>query len=413
MNKRTGWNRRWLQSRNPTLESLEARLVLAEAARLGLQPLLAHAEQLGKAANAGVTIDSVIPTGNPKDGSPFLDRKDPGGKGGPPPASPQFLSQDSLSEGRAAFAPPSISVSIEASVVGLAPSSATEAAAAIRAFASLAAAVAGETLANSIHDPPASSLKHAAAPSETPATARGGEPNAPSQTADTPDSDAGQPAEPTPRPERAAPERPDANAGLALAAASAEPAPGAPPPAPFQSVEALSGQGTPPVTGQGVSYRVSSSRFIDGFALQQRIHESQELPAADFTALPVDETTEVGMPSPTDRLALRSEDDGEAHSAPLSGDLILNFLPCNVSALRTAIENLLTDPEQVLLSGAPREGLALGMLIAALATSGMAGHAAWEHLRGPRERTASLDWPDGGALARHNLAVGLQLSEMP
>jgi len=97
----------------------------------------------------------------------------------------------------------------------------------------------------------------------------------------------------------------------------------------------------------------------------------------------------------------------------LAGDLILNFLPCNVTALQQAIENLLTDTEQVLLSGgAHREGLALGLLIAALVTSGMAGHAAWERSRGGREATGSVDWLDGWAQTRR-FSVGLQLSEMP
>jgi len=423
MNERTGRNRRWLQSRNPALESLEARLVLSEAARLGLQPLLAHAGQLGKAATAGVTIDSVVGTVIPKNDSPASGRglqaipkpANLGDNEGPPPASHQFLSQDSVTEGRTAVIQQPISQSIEGAIIGSAPSSAAEAASAIANFAKfLAAAIEGEPLANPTPAPGGTILKHVpAVPTDPPAPARGGETGGAGQTGEASGSGAAQPAEPTPRPERAAPDAPNANVVLAQAAASAELAPGAPPLAPPQSVEALSGQGMPPLTGLGVPYPMSSSRFIDGYALQQRIHESHELPAADFTAVPMDETTQGGVPSPEEHLALRSEEDGEAPPAPLSGDLILSFLPCNVSALRTAIEHLLTDSEQVLPSGAPREGLALGLLIASLAASGMAGHAAWDHLRGLRERTASLDWPYGGALSRHNLAVGLQLSEMP
>jgi hypothetical protein len=443
MNERTGWNRRWLQSRNPTLEALEARLVLSEAARLGLQPLLAHAGQLGKTANVKVTIDSVVGTVNPKGDSPPSGRAlqampqsaDHVVDAGPLPESPQFLSQDSLTEGRAAVVQQPISQSIEASIVGLAPSPAADAASAIATFAKLAAEVAGEAFPNAAHAPPPSSLKHdSAVPSETLPTPRGSDANAASQnvaasetpppprgseantarqTADTANSDAGQPAGPTPPPDHAAPEPPNANAGLAQAVASTEPAPGAPPTAPPQFVEALSRQGTLPLIGQAASYLVNPSRFVDGYALQQHVHDPQDLLAADFTALPVDETTQASTPSLIDRLALRLDEDAEAPVAPLTGDLILNFLPCNVSALRTAIENLLTESEQVLMSDAPREGLALGMLIAALATSGIAGHAAWEHLRGPRERAASLAWPEGGALNRRDLAAGLQLSEMP
>jgi hypothetical protein len=164
---------------------------------------------------------------------------------------------------------------------------------------------------------------------------------------------------------------------------------------------------------QGVSYLVNSGHLFDGYALQQRIHESQELPVADISTLqPIDENTQEARPSSTDQLALLTESDGETPSAPLAGDLILNFLPCNVTALQKAIENLLTDTEQVLLSGgAHREGLALGLLIAALVTSGLAGHAAWERARGGREATGSVDWLDGWALTRR-LSVGLQLAEM-
>jgi hypothetical protein len=422
MNERTGRNRRWLQSRNPALEALEARLVLSEAARLGLQPLLAHAGQLGKAATAGVTIDSVVGTSIPKNDSrqsghgllAISQPADPGDNSDPPPASPQFLSQDSATEGRAAVVQQPISQSIEGAIIGSAPTSATEAALALANFATkLAAAFDGEPLANPTPALPPPIFKHVAVPTDPPAP-RGGETGGASQTGETPNSGTAQPAEPTPPPERAAPEPPNATVGLVQAVASAEQAPAAPPlPAPPQYVEAVSRQGTPPLVGQVVSNLASSSRFVDGYALQPRIHEAQELPAADFAAFPVDEATQGSTPSLIERLALRLEEDPEAPPAPLSRDLILNFLPCNVAALRTAIENFLTESEQVLLSEAPREGLALGMLIAALATSGMAGHAAWECLRGPRERTASLAWPDGGFLTRRDLAAGLQLSEMP
>jgi hypothetical protein len=164
--------------------------------------------------------------------------------------------------------------------------------------------------------------------------------------------------------------------------------------------------------GQGVANLANSGHFVDGYALQQRIHESQELPAGELAALRIDGASQDGMPLPPERLALLSGAEGEASPAPLSADLILNFLPSNVTALRTAIENLLTESEQALLTSAGREGLALGLLLAALVTSGMAGHAAWEHVRGPREGTGNVDWLDGWALTRR-LAVGLQLAEMP
>src|SRR5262249_56134472 len=96
MNTRTGWNRRWLQSRNPALESLEARLVLSEAARLGLQPLLSHAEQLGKPANTGPTIDSVVKNSKPKADLPALNSNVLLGSTESSPTSAHFVPQDSL-----------------------------------------------------------------------------------------------------------------------------------------------------------------------------------------------------------------------------------------------------------------------------------------------------------------------------
>jgi hypothetical protein len=412
MNMRTGWNRRGLQSRNPALEALEARLVLSEAARSGLQPLLSHAQQLGKPVNPGVTIDSVVAAGNPKADLPFLNANVLLGNTGSTPASGHYLSQGSLTEGQAGIVQPPISQSIEASVVGVDPSEATQVAKALEAFGLQASAAVGEQVATSTHATAASSPRHnPAAPAET-APARGGEANAPSQTADAANSGTGQPTERTTPPDRAVPEPTNANVGLAQAAAEMEQAAGAPSASPSQSTETMTRQGAPPLTGQTVSYLVNSSRFIDGNAPELRIHESQELPAADLGALPIDESTQSGMQSPADRLTLLSEEDVEVPPAPLSGDLILNFLPCNVTALRTAVENLLSKSEQVLESGAHREGPAFGLLIAALVTSGMAGHAAWERARGGREETGSVDWLDGWALTRR-LAVGLQLSEMP
>src|SRR5262249_247825 len=147
-----------------------------------------------------------------------------------------------------------------------------------------------------------------------------------------------QPTERTPPPERAAPpESTNANVSLAQAAAEAEQASSAPPTIVAQSVETQSRQGAPPLTVQGGPYPGNSAHFFEGYALQQRIHESQELPVADISALqPIDENTQDARPSSTDQLALLTESDAEAPSAPLAGDLILNFLPCNVTALQQA-----------------------------------------------------------------------------
>src|SRR5262249_31014931 len=195
MNKRTGWNRRWLQSRNPTLEALEARLVLAAAAQAGVQPLLASAALHGKVA--GVTIDSVVGASDPKADSPFTDHKDLGVNEGPPPNSPHYLAQGSLAGPHTPDTPPPISLSIEESVVGLARLSATEVASAIRPFASLASAFAGEPLAKSTPAPATSSPKHnAAAPPEAPA-ADNAEASTASRTVDETSLEKGHPAEST------------------------------------------------------------------------------------------------------------------------------------------------------------------------------------------------------------------------
>jgi hypothetical protein len=413
MNKRTGWNRRGLQLRNPIIETLEARLVLAEAAQLGVQPLLAPAELHGKPAPASVTIDSVVGTGNPKAASSFLDHKDLGVNAGPLINSPHYLSQGSLTEPQTAIAPHPISFSIEESVVGLAPSSATEVASAIRAFASLASAFSEGALAKSTHASVTSNQKHGTpAPSEASA-ADNTEANGANRTADAASSETGHSAEPTPPTDRAAPEAANATVGLTLAASANEPSRGGPLPPPPQSGEAQFNQAISLVTGQDVTSFVSLSRFIDGYALQEKIHDSQDLPTADFTAIPVDEATQGRALSLADQLALKPNEIWENVPSPLSADLIVDFLPCTVGALQTTIENLLAESEQVLQSGAGRQGLALGLLIAVLATAGMAGHAACERLRRPREQPGALDWPNGGTLTWHNLAVGLQLSEVP
>jgi hypothetical protein len=167
-----------------------------------------------------------------------------------------------------------------------------------------------------------------------------------------------------------------------------------------------------PLAGQDPSTVTASNRLIDGYASQERMHDYQGLLAADVAALPVDQATGGGLLSQIVRLAQRSAEYGETPPAPLSGDLILDFLPYNVTALRAALESLLAESEQVLLSGVRREGLALGLLTAALVTSGMAGYAAWERSRRQEERPGSLDWLEGGAMTGHNLALGLQLPEL-
>jgi hypothetical protein len=392
---------------------LEARLVLSEAARLGLQPLLSHAEQLGKPASADPTIDSVVKNSKPKADLPVLDSNVLLGSTESAPAAAHSVPQESLTDGPAAIVHPPISQSIEASVATMAPSEMTDVAKALEAFGLQASQAVGVPVANLPHTPPSPLHKIISPPTPDAAPPAPREANTPSPTPDAANSNTAQPTDRTPPPERAAPpESTNANVGLAQAAAEAEQASSAPPTVVAQSVETQFRQGAPPVIGQGVSYLVNPGRFVDGYAVQQRIYDSQELPAADFTALPSDEATRGGLPSPIDRLALLSESDGETLPAPSSGDLILNFLPCNVAALRTAIENFLTESEQALLSSTSREGLALGLFIAALVASGMAGHAVWEHVRGRRERAGSSDWPDAWALTR-NLAVGLQLSEMP
>jgi hypothetical protein len=411
MNTRTGWNRRWLQSRNPALEALEARLVLSEAARSGLQPLLSQAEQLGKLANHGVTIDSVFGT-KPKADLPFLNVNDLKGSAGSPPPSDNNLSQGSSTEGHAPLVQPPVSQTIEASVAGMAPWEMADVANTFKVWASLAA---GDQVPISTHaGGPVPIFKHNSITSQdtTPPTPQEGGTNPQIQTEVAPNSGTGQATERTPPPDRSATESTNANKALAQAAAEVEQATGVPATAPAQPVETMLRQVAPPVIGQGVSYLANPGRFIDGYTAQQRIYDSQELVASDFTALPGDEAAPGGVLSSIDRVALLSETDGEAPSTTSSGDLILNFLPANVAALRTAIENLLTETEQVLLGGATREGLGLGLFIAALVTSGMAGHAVWEHVRGRRERAESPDLPDAWALTRH-LAAGLQLSEMP
>jgi hypothetical protein len=152
--------------------------------------------------------------------------------------------------------------------------------------------------------------------------------------------------------------------------------------------------------------------MTDGYAVQERIHDTQGLFASDFASMPIEQTKEGGVLSPIVRLALRTEEDGESPPAPQSGDLILDFLPYNVTALRTALEGFLAESEQVLLSNVSREGVAVGLLTAALVTSGMAGYAAWECLRGSGERPGSFGWLEGEGLTRHNLALGLQFPEL-
>jgi len=410
MNTRTGWNRRWLESRNPALEALETRLVLSQAAQSGLQPLLSHAEQHGKPATPGVTIDSLVGKDKPKADLPFVDPSVLLGNSGSTAASAHFLPQDSLTDARTTSVQPPISQSIEASVVGISPSEAKDVAKALEAFGLQATAAVENPGAGSTQLQTNQTEKRIPNPlPEIPSQQRGVETNSTNQTPDPPTPESPQPASPT---ERAAPQPANANAGLAQAAASAEQAASTSAPAPSPAVEALPRQGTPLPTGQSLSNLVNSGRFVDGYVQQQRLHESQELSAGELTALPIGDSLQARVLSPAERLALLSEAVVEAPLAPLSADLILNFLPCNVAAVRTAIENLLTDSEQLLLSGNGRDGLALGLLVAALVTSGMAGHAAWERVRGRQKGTDSVDWLDGWALTRR-LAAGLQLAEMP
>src|SRR5215471_13591144 len=139
MNTRTGWNRRWLQSRNPALEALEARLVLSG------QPPYSPAGHLGKPAD---TIDSAAVNIKPKADLPVLDSNVLLGSPVSSPAHADFVPQNSLTEGPAAIVHPPISQSIEASVVGMAPSDMTDVAKALEAF--------GLQASNAVGDPVAS-----------------------------------------------------------------------------------------------------------------------------------------------------------------------------------------------------------------------------------------------------------------
>src|SRR5262249_49491595 len=155
-------------------------------------------------------------------------------------------------------------------------------------------------------------------------------------------------------------------------AANAEQGPSTPSSATPQSVESLPRQGTAPLTGQSVSYVYNSGRFVDGYGPQPRIPDSQEVSAAEFITLPLDITLPKSIASPAGNLAWLADADGNSAPTPLSGDLVLDFLPCNLTALQTAVENLLAESEQVLLNGVHQEALSLGIFIAALVTSGMA-----------------------------------------
>ena len=149
MNTRTGWNRRWLQSRNPALEALEARLVLS-----GQTPL-SPAVHLGKPADTGPTIDSVVKNSKPKADLPVLDSNVLLGSTESSPTHADFVPHDSLTEGPAAIVHPPISQSIEASVVGMAPSDMTDVANALEAFGLQALKAVGDPVPSPAHAPPA------------------------------------------------------------------------------------------------------------------------------------------------------------------------------------------------------------------------------------------------------------------
>jgi hypothetical protein len=413
MSKRSGWNRRWHIARGPSLENLEDRVVLAQASAMAWQGLLSHLEQNHTPDIAPVPPAAVEAITGGKGDLGYLAHPGPSSDPSLASASSPSLNSGSLSAAKARIAAEPISISIEATLPSLSPSSATIVASAIQALATLAQ---GTTATKTSHLADTSANKHSTSarslaadtPPET--TANAATEPAPAGEGNAAGKEANPSRETSPPPEAAIPVdavRPTSELVKDSDETSRSPAVGAPMDSGRSGV-------LPSLIGQDAgNISFSGMRFYDATLARDGPRDAENLLFVELGTLEPTLTVPARS-SPAEELAMpAATNDSAAAPPPLSSDLILDFLPYNVTAVRTALEDLVTRIEHLCLQSSNREGLSLGLLLAALASSGMAGHAAWERLRGRREPRANFADPDRRTATWLDPSTGLPSLESP
>jgi hypothetical protein len=396
MNKRTGWNRRWTQSPNPTLEILEDRLVLSSPSSLAWQPLLTKIAQYGKLADSLPAV-AALPSAN-SDGSPTI-----------VPAAANLMQQISAGDagpGRTledthplpepAVTPAHTLLDIERVIIGWSPAPASLNITDVQSAASYAL----NLFSGSAPVPPEASrqlpvIRHEPIPHPAPVPIHdvGTEPPSippadtppprePVKAVSTPKDITAAATAPAPA-ERIAPQAvvdPNADAGARLAA-DAEVSRGTGANSPTPTGEEATKPRTPvaPAPETAASFFIANG-FGQAITFRPDNFDAQERTPPEFITVsnpldaggPVFEEQAL-VPAPEARVTATPE--------PVAADLVVDFVPFDVANFHAAFESFLTELEQLCFGSGGRGWVGMGLVLASLVATGLTGQAAWERMR--------------------------------